>query len=270
MTEPDRRLVEPSDPPRLDAIGHLVVVPRTTGPLTDVDATGRSADELDAAIDEVFGETTDERPGSFDAALVVGGGSVAAWALLTSAQGPLLFLGIVTALLGVALPARSLARAGRRRRQMSKRRRAIGDGLPLDATHPATEALVAAYASCLQAAGEPGVPHADEAADAAHLAVVEVASLLAGRRPVAAAETEYVEKRTKAIRHLTLQLQRAHRTWVEARMDTSIHATPADRQWATAVTQAREELESTTGLGSLDRLSGVGASLEREADDAIR
>jgi len=269
MTDPNPDAVEQSALPRVETIGHLMVVPRTTGPLADVDATGRPADELDAAIDEVFGETTDARPGPFDAVLVAGGSGVAVWALVTSAQGPLLFIGIVTALLGVALPARSLARAGRRRRQVAKRRRAIGDGLPLDVSHPATRGLADAYAACLEAAALPGAPHAGEAADAAHLAVVEVASLLAGGQPVAAEEDEYIRKRTKAIRHLTLQLERAHRVWVEARMDASIHVTPTDRQWASAVTRAREELESTTGLGSLDRLSGIGAALEREADDAV-
>ena len=209
------------------------------------------------------------RPGSadqpLDAVLVVGGVGVSAWALVTSAGGPWLFIGVVAALLGVALPARSLARATRRRRQMARRRRAIGDGYPLDTSHPITHALAAAYDGCLRAAAQPGVPQAAEAADAAHLAVVEVASLLAGGRPVAAAETAYVRKRTRAIQDVTLGLARAHRAWVAARMEASIHATPADRQRATAVTQAREELESTTGLGSLDRLAGVGASLEREA-----
>lgn len=269
MTDPSLGAVEQSVITQVETIGHLVVVPRRTGPLADVDAAGRPADELDTAIDEMFGETTDERPGTFDAVLVVGGGGVAAWALLTSAQGPLLFIGIVTALLGIALPARSLARAARRKRQMGRRRSAIGDGLPLDVAHPATRSLAEAYETCLQAA-QPGVPHADEAADAAHLAVVEVASLLRGGQPVTEEEVDYVRKRTKAIKHVTVQLVRAHRAWVEAQMDASIHITQVDRQRATAVTLAREELESTTGLGSLDRLSEVKASLVGEADDAAR
>jgi hypothetical protein len=268
--EPNPVTAERPSPASVDAIGHLVVVPRTTGPLSDVDARSGTQDEIDAAIDDVFGETTNERPGRLDALLLIGGAIVSASALLTNAQGPLLFFGIVAILLGLALPARSLARSTRRRRQVRKRLKAIGDGLPLDASDPTTMALVDAYNACLKAAGEAGLPHGREAADAAHLALVEVASLLAGRQPLGAEETAYVKKRTSAIRGVTLQLKNAHRAWVESRMDAYGHATASERQWATAVTQAREELETTSRLGSLDQLAGVSSSLESEADDAAK
>lgn len=269
MREPETVPVErPSLP--VDVIGHLVVVPRGAGPLIDVDSNSVNEDDLDAAIDSIFGATTDERPGRLDAALVIVGLAVSAWALLTSVQGPLLFLGILATLLGIALPARSLARSTRQRRQMGKRRKAIGDGFPLDASHPATRALVGAYSACLSVAAQPGISHANEAVNAAHLAMVEAASLLSGRRPGGTEETDYVRKRTRAIQAVTDQLEHTHRAWVESRMDIGIHATPGDRQWATAVIRAREELESTTGLGSLDALAGLASSLEREADDAAR
>lgn len=269
MREPESVPVgRPSLP--VDVIGHLVVVPRGVGPLIDVDSKRLTEDDLDAAIDEIFGETTDQRPGRLDAALVIVGVAVSAWALLTSAQGPHLFFGILATLLGIALPARSLARSTRQRRLMGKRRKAIGDGIPLDASYPATQTLVAAYSACLSAAAQLGTPHADEAVDAAHLALVEAASLLAGRRPVGTEETEYVGKRTRAIQGVTLLLEQAHHARVESRTAISINATPGDRQWATAVIKAREELESTTGLGSLDVLADLASSLEREADDASR
>ena len=149
--------------------------------------------------------------------------------------------------------------------------------MPLDASDPTVRALVDAYQTCWTAAAKPVIPGASEATDAAHLAVIEVASLLGGGRPVADAEVEYVRVRTRAIGLLTVRLQRAQRMRVEARLDASIHhtsahsgRTPADTGWATARTEARVELESTTGLSSLDRLETVGTTIEREAHDARR
>ena len=262
---------QPHALPPVEAIGHLVVVPRATGPLLDLDASrGRTVDDLDEAIDDLFGETTQEPPGLLDAALVSGGVLVAGWALLSSAPVPVLILGVATALLGVALPARAVVGVSRERRQAATRRRAIGDGLPLDSSDPSVHALVGAYDACLKIATRPDAPRGRDAAEAAHLAMVEVASLLAGQRPVADAELEYVRKRTQAIGRLTLSLQRTQRGRVEARLDASIHQTPAQRHWATAVTEAREELDSATGLGSLDRLTDLAATTEREAHDAAR
>jgi len=268
--DPSAALVSPSGSFPVEAIRHLVVVPRTVGPLIDADAaTGRTADDLDTAIDEMFGETTDEKPGPLDAVLLVGGVGVSAWAILISAQGPLLFIGLAMALLGIALPARSVARASRGRRRTATRRRAIGDGFPLDASEPTIKALCHAYDACLQAAAPAGLPHAPEAVDAAHLAMLEVGSLLGGGQPVADAEREYIQKRTKAIRRMTVALERANRARVETDMDASIHRTPADRERATAVTEAREELEATTGLGSLARLSATTTAVEHTADDDV-
>ena len=150
------------------------------------------------------------------------------------------------------------------------RERSIGDGLALDASDPTVRALIDAYGACVAAATAPGLPYARDAAEAAHLAVVEVASLLGGGRPMAEAEVEYVRKRTQAIGRLTLRLQRARRSRVEARLDASIHRTPPQQVWATALTEAREELESGSGLGSLDRLDAVGTTIEGEASDARR
>ena len=276
----DRLPQPPSALPSVDAspgratvgsIGHLMVVPRAAGPLRDVDAAaGRPVDELDAAIDELFGEPDDERAGPLDVALVVGGIGLAGWAFVTGGHEPLLAVGIASALLGSALPARSMTQAARERRRSEDRDRSIGDGLPLDASEPTVHALVGAYDGCLRAASKPGLPGAAAATDAAHQAMVEVASLLAGGRPVADAELEYVRKRTGAIQRLTVRLQEVQRARVEARMDLSIHRTPTGPRWATAVTEAREELEATGGLGSLDRMAEIATALESEASHVAR
>ncbi len=264
----------PDDPigrTRLEEIGHLMVVPRVSGPLVDVDgATIGRVDDLDAAIDELFGAPTDESAGPLDAVLVLGGMCLAGWSLWAAAPAPVLLLGVGATLLGIALPVRSVAASSREARRLSARGSAIGHGLPLDASDPTVRALTDAYGECLAAASKPAVPHGQEAIEAAHLAVTEVASLLAGGRPVAEAEIEYVRKRTGAIGRLTLRLQRAQRARVEARLDASIHHTAAEQGWATALTEAREELESSTGLGSLDRLSAVGSTIEQEGHDVAR
>lgn len=257
--------------PPVGAIGHLVVVPRAAGPLVDVDATpSGAADELDAAIDELFGETTEGSAGPADAVLILGGIGIAGWSVLTGAPAVVLALGVGAALLGIALPAHALATSARSRRRASARDRAIGDGLPLDASDPTVRSLVDAYAACIAATTAPGLPYARDAAEAAHLAVVEVASLLNGGRPVADAEVDYVQKRTEAIDQLTRQLRRSYRRRVEARLNASIHRAPTDDGRATAFTEARVELESATGLGSLDRLGTVGTTIEGEARDARR
>ncbi len=257
--------------PPVDTIGHLVVVPRTAGPLVDVDATSTgAADELDAAIDELFGEPTDGSAGPVDAVLVLGGICLTGWSLLGGAPTVVLVAGIGATLLGLALPAHAVATSARSRRRASSRGRAIGDGLALDASDPTVRSLIDAYGACVAATTAPGLPYARDAADAAHLAVVEVASLLGGGRPVADAEVEYVQKRTEAIGRLTRSLRRSHRQRVEARLDASIHRTPADDGRATALTQARVELETATGLGSLDRLEAVGITIEGGTRDARR
>ncbi len=49
----------------------------------DVDATATGkADEIDAAIDELFGEPTDESAGPLDAGLILGGIAVTGWAVV--------------------------------------------------------------------------------------------------------------------------------------------------------------------------------------------
>jgi len=255
----------------VDAIGHLVVVPRVAGPLVDVDAMPAGpADELDAAIDDLFGPSTDESAGPVDAALILGGVGLAGWSLVTGAPGAVLALGIGAALLGIALPAHAVATSARSRRRASARGHAIGDGLALDASDPTVRSLADAYAACVAATTAPGLPYARDAAEAAHLAVVEVASLLGGGRPVADAEIDYVQKRTEAIGLLTRRLRRSHRRRVEARLDASIHRLPADHGRATALTEARVELEAATGLSSLDRLEAVGTTIEGETRDARR
>ena len=248
--------------------GTVVIVPRRPGPLRvlGTDAT-RQPDELDALIDELFGATTDERPGLFDVGLVVVGALLMGWALLTPAAGLALPIGVASLILGLALPARALVRRGRGRRQTRRERHAIGDGTVLDTSHPAAARLVGAYESLVQAARLPGVRTGPEAVAGGHLALSEAASLLAGRAPSAPEQVRYVLDRRDAIRDLTRQLQRVHEAWQELAADreSTDLAELAARQ--SAIAAAREQLEAATGLGSLPELQSLTERLRQEADD---
>ncbi len=83
----------------------------------------------------------------------------------------------------------------------------------LDASHPATVALIDAYAhliqmSCLQGTGEP-----KRAVAAGHMAVAEVANYLDGKPPEGPAKTRFVTMRTEAIETLSRQMMRSHDRW---------------------------------------------------------
>jgi hypothetical protein len=248
----------------------IVVVPRAVGPILRV--TGphrRPLDELDVLIDDVFGETTTERPGWFDIGLLAVGAAALAWSLLGAGPTWAGAIGGLLILLGVALPARSVIRTLRSRQAARRRARAIRQGYALDVSHPATEALVDAYDRLLVEARGPLELPSRRAAEGAHLALVEVATLLSGVRPVDPSQLEYIEKRTFAIKATTGALARANAAWEatygrEARAEASFLER---RRRAAALTHAREELEADHGKTSTDELRIVRRALEPKADE---
>ncbi len=160
-------------------------------------------------------------------------------------------------LLGVALPARSAVQTIQRREDSAHRNRVETTGFALDIAHPATAALVDAYDELVTAAAQLGaVPsdHSVEALDAAHLALVEAATLLDGAVPTSPTEVAYVERRTAAIRGLTAGMR-------------LLPSSDPRRERAAALASARDELESLDRLGSLDRLEGLRTRLQPETDD---
>lgn len=253
----------PGGPPR-----RIVVVPRTPGPLRDLVPEGPATrDELDQLIDDVFGPTPDDRPGVFDVLLLVAGVLLFAWGLATGASSIVFIAAGAAVILGLVLPARSLLRTVRRKSTDRRWRRALGAGRPLDVTHPATAALVDAYDAFLEAARLPGTELDEQAIEPAHLALVEVATLLGGAPPAAPAQVEYVEKRTRAIRSITDQLDRAHQAWADSHGAAGERALRRRQVYATAITEAREEFEAADRYNSLDRLGRLGRELTVEADD---
>jgi hypothetical protein len=242
----------------------LLVVPRSPGPLRPLERAVEPADELDEIIDEVFGPTTDEGPGLFDVALVIGGIALVALSWISGGGGPWFAIGISAIILGIALPARSVIRAARDRRMGARKRRALKSGYALDVSDAGVAALAGSYDALRHAAGLPGESAGPVAIEAGHAAVLEVVSLLGGRSPLTEEEREYVERRTRAIRDLTAQLVKANRARERARLRDQIDATEPARARASAVARAREELEATTGLGAVDELERLRAQLRAD------
>jgi hypothetical protein len=247
---------------RAEATHRLVVVPVRPGPLRPLDhRSGGSRDDLDEMIDEVFGPTTDERPGAFDAALLVLGLVLLTWGWF-GGTGLAVAIGICLVVLGTALPARSFVQAAGARRAAQRQKAILRTGHALDVSDPTVRALANAYADLLAAAVPPGVAVGSPAIEAGHAALLEVASLLDGRAPLTADERAYVDQRTHAIRDLSARLGAASRT--RARRLAHGEPDPSEdaRVRASAVVRARQELESTTGVSSIDEIERLRTQLD--------
>lgn len=249
----------------------LVVVPLVAGPVRPL-ATGASGprDDLDVLVDEVFGPSTDETPGAFDLALLAGGAVVLAWALLTGAATWLIVLAAVAMVLGAALPARSLVRRFRGAATSRAMRQAERRGYLLDVSSPSTRGLLRAHDALVEAAAAPGSVYSKRAIDAAHLALVEVATLLRGRLPDGSAQEAYVGKRTRAIEQLTGRLEDADRRRRLARLAGEAAEAERERRRVAAVTMARDELQAEDRFGSLAQLDRLTTRLDREVVDGDR
>jgi hypothetical protein len=265
----DVTTLRPTGEPRPAVVSpSLVIVPAEPGRLVPFDPTrSKPADELDLVIDEMFGPTTDERPGRFDFALLAIGASVLGWAFLTGASGFPLVIGIAALVLGLALPTRTIFRTERKRRAARSTAAVLRSGhLLLDVSHPSTARLTRAYAEIMETTDLPGWTLADQSRQAAHLAVVEVASLLRGKGPIATEEIAYVDRRTEAIQAVHRALVDRAGIHVETHVPELAGVTDQQRRSAAEVARARDELEAASGVGSLADLRQVTEQLRREAD----
>ena len=213
----------------------------------------------------MFGTATDERPGLFDLVLLMVGVGLVGWAWLNPESTVVLVIGVAAVLLAVALPGRAALQSVGARRAARRRRAAVGEGYPLDASAPATAELVDAYEELLQATNVGGPLPVDQARDAGYLAMVECAVLLDGRTPLVSEETSYVERRTRAIRDLSADLLRAYRDWLDRR---SAEARDRTTRRASAVVGAVEEMQATHHASSIDQLERVSRTLRRGLDGA--
>jgi hypothetical protein len=246
----------------------LVLVPHEQGSIVPLEiGQGREVDDLDVLVDEVFGPSTDERPGAFDVLLLLGGIALLVWALLARSALWVVILAGAAIVLWKALPARSLFRRYRGARTARRIRSAGRRGYVLDVEDRSTADLVAAYAALVDAAALPGSVYSDRALDAAHAAVVEVATLLHGVPPDGTEQRGYVAKRTAAITDLAGLLSDAHRRRLDAQHASELAQEDRRHRWVAAVTRARDELQAEDRQGSLAQLGRLSRRLRREAED---
>lgn len=246
----------------------VMLVPRVPGPLLTVDLVmGRPRDDLDILIDDLFGEPVQERSGVMDAVLIAAGLAMLLWTFL-GASPVVAVLGVIALVLGLALPTRDALRRIRGRRVAARMEQAQAQGMLLDVSSPETRRLADRYADLLASAGSVAGSDGASAAAAGHLAVTEVASLLHGAPPRAAAQVEYVERRTEAIRDLTEALRTSLRRAAARAEAERAGQLEAAADEAARVTTAREELDSVGGLGSLEQLDALATQVRGRSADA--
>jgi hypothetical protein len=246
----------------------FVVVPRAPGQIQHLHTgTGGDGDDIDAAMDELFGDITDEQPGRFDVALVVIGVGLIAWWAILGSTGPGLVFGGIAIVLGLALPSRNALRRANRRWTGVKDRRQLRRGHPLDVNDKDVADLVKAYERVVVLSDKANGLEPAEVLGPAHQAVVEVASLLGTRRPGPPAEIDYVRKRTRALRGVAASLRAASSARARARQREDLQDEQAREQWAASVAEAREQLEASTGLGALAELEALRGRIRVEAGD---
>ncbi len=222
----------------------LMVVPRSPGPVRPVDPERRRKDDLDQAIDEMFGPTTEDGPGRFDAALLLVGAGLVAWGLVPGGNAGALPWGALAVVLGSVLPARTMLRRFRARSVGRRLRTAARDGYLLDVSHPDVRALVGLYERCLVVA-RTSVFEIDILI-AAHQAMVEVATLLDGSAPTTPQELRYIHRRIEAMSVLEDRLRDGEQAAGDVVDGRAVRA------------EALEELEEASGHSSVGQLHELG------------
>jgi hypothetical protein len=225
----------------------LLVVPYRPGPLIELPPE-RRRDEIDDVLDDLFGEAPRVAPGPLDAVLVAGGAAAVITALIADLPGRLMGLGFAALGFGLILPLQHAWTRAVRARALRRVREVLGQGTPLDVSHPATRRLANAYRRLERSAG---AEFGADALESAHLALVEVAGLLRGRPPQSPGERRYVAERTDAIAGLADRLERPA---IEEPAEPPVD----ENALRDSAVQALRDLEERTGSGSpasMERMS---------------
>jgi hypothetical protein len=195
----DHRLSAAGGPLRID----VVVVPRRPGPVIflDDDRPRRERDDLDDLIDDLLPEV-DEEPGWFDVALLLVGGGLLLWPWVGDVRPIVAAAGVVALCLGCVLPIRTGWRHAARRRAYSRRYGLLARGVLLDISSPNVAALVRAYDDLFRVAGGSSPWIGGQATPAAHVALMEVASMLGGHPPRSERQRAFIDQRGRAVADL--------------------------------------------------------------------
>jgi hypothetical protein len=159
----------------------------------------RPRDDIDVALDDVFGAPDDRGPGTADAVLVAGGGGVVLAGLLASWPAIAVVAGGAAVGLGLILPVRSSWRRVTARRRDGARIARRADGTLLRADGELVGALVTQHELVRDRAATLSTVERLRVESVAHAALREVATLLGDREPTGAAEVEYVSARLTAL-----------------------------------------------------------------------
>jgi hypothetical protein len=166
-----------------------VIVPHRPGPLVDVPGPE----------DSLPGEPESGLIGTPEIVLSACGAVLVGAVPLFGLPGWLSVVAVACLALGLALPAHAALLLALRHRAERRRRATMGLGTVLDASDPSVRRLVTAYGRLERTAGD------GMARDAGHLALLEVAGMLAGRAPDDA-EREHVTCRAEAVSALADRL----------------------------------------------------------------
>jgi hypothetical protein len=159
-----------------------VIVPHRPGPLVDVPDDEGS----------VSGDPQGGLIGAPEVVLSAGGAALLAAVLVFGLPGWLSVIAVAGLALGLALPAHAALLLALRRRAYRRRQATLGLGTVLDASDTSVRRLVTAYGRLERTAGD------GTARDAGHLALLEVAGMLAGGVPEGM-QREYVASRAEAV-----------------------------------------------------------------------
>lgn len=249
----------------------VVIVPQEPGPVRQLSNVLHDDDLIDP-LDEPADPR--DRPGRADVLLLVTGVVLLVAGVAVQIES-LITIGAISLVLGIALPLQAGIRAVRSRRMTSKTRRLLSRGYALDLSSREARALVSAYERVLSVADKAVTGRADEslarqageARAAAHRALVEAASLLAGRAPSVAPERTYLRKRIEALNVLAGALTNATSESVHAEGAEAGVELEAVAERAAAVALAREALDQEIGLGSLAQMAELTARLRKAPHD---
>lgn len=219
----------------------MIVVPRAPGPLVPLGNQRHNRDDIDEAIDEIFGQVDDSAPGVGDALLVVVGAGLIVTSQIATVSSAVLVFGILSLGLGCILPLRWLAQQTRGRIRGRKVEAIIGDGFVLRSDHSATQHLVAAYDQVVALVEASHTPEPRFLA-IAHAHMTEVAAVLEGHSPTTRSHVNYVTERTESLKQLALVL--------DDRANTG-----SDRQQA--LLDARLEVEALDSASSLTEAAAL-------------